>query len=93
MQALTDIKMDQDARLDDPELSTKKHLHIKGQTPLSILNALSAKWKTNGHRIAQSCEESARNGKAEFTYTVGIQPTILGIATDTSKQKARAFAA
>lgn len=85
--------MDQDARLDDPELINKKHLHIKSQTPLSILNALTAKWKCGGHNITQECKESQQSGKAEFTYVIGVKPNLIGVATDSSKQKARAYAA
>ena len=57
---LTDIMMGRDARLDDPELlTTKKHLMLKGQNPLSLINALIAKWKLGGKYIdLNNCTES-----------------------------------
>jgi hypothetical protein len=56
---LAEIAMGTDARIDDPELlTTKKHLMLKGQNPLSLINALSSKWKRGGRLIdLNTCHE------------------------------------
>ena len=51
--------MGTDARIDDPELTTtKKHLMLKGQSPVAMVNALMSKWKAGGHLIdLNNCNE------------------------------------
>lgn len=88
--------MGRDCRLDDPELfTTKKHLMLKGQNPLSLINALSAKWKTGGRLIdLNNCTEAKKGGQSIFNVKIGVPRTqLIGEATETSKQKAKMVAA
>ena len=92
---LTEIAMGTDARIDDPELlTTKKHLMLKGQTPLSLINALMSKWKRGGKLIDLSkCSEFKTAGQSMFKFEIGIPGVLTGEATDTTKQKAKTQAA
>ena len=94
-ESLRDIMMGTDARIDDPELLTsKKDLMLKGQNPLSLINALAAKWKTYGKLIDLNnvAESKDAEGKSMFRYRIGIPKVCVGEATDTSKQRAKIVA-
>ena len=86
-----------DAKIDDPELLSKKKNLTMRATPLAILNALQQKWPEGGSMIKNSkCWETKDQAtyRQIWHYSAGIEE--LGIhveAADFSKQKARQLAA